>query len=361
MTTQIINNSTGGAIKWGVNAAAVTAGTLTDVFTFSGGPASTNLLTYSEEILSGWNLSGAIVVSNTILDPSGVTTTADTVTLASFPTALGWDLYRSVAVTSGITYTFSIYVKLGTATNFCVVINNTLLWNSVNRYEYTPQVDLLSTAYWTRIQLTFVAPATGVVNIHLGYHQELLALQTPGTVFLWGAQLEAASVASEYIPTAALAVARGDTRAITTLPNKIPCCRVKSSIAQTVVSGALTAVTFDTKTGTDWWDVTGAFSGSQWKPLISGYYYISAFVLIGAVTTAGELYLRQNGLSTTSLNYIQEGSRVWQATGIGCLNLGGMVYMNGSTDYIELIASVTGTTSFLAGSTFSSVLLMRDI
>lgn len=152
--------------------------------------------------------------------------------------------------------------------------------------------------------------------------------------------------------------------AITLKPNLIPCCTVKLSAAQTVVSGSPTAIAFNTKTGTDWFDLTGAFNTTafQWKPLLSGYYYMSSFMLTGASTTASELRIRKNGVGAGSgNNYIIDGNRWFGSSTIGCNNLSGIMYMNGSTDYIEVFGTITGTTSILAGSTFSSFLLMRDI
>jgi hypothetical protein len=106
-----------------------------------------------------------------------------------------------IAVTSGVTYTVSGYVKLGTAANFVIVLNNTIWWNTI------PNGNFVATAVdgydnWKRFEITFVAPSTNKVNVHLGYHQENgVAAQTNGSVFIDSFQVEQQSYPTSYIPT----------------------------------------------------------------------------------------------------------------------------------------------------------------
>jgi hypothetical protein len=106
-----------------------------------------------------------------------------------------------IAVTSGATYTVSGYVKLGTASNFAIVLNNTTSWNTI------PNANFVATAVdgydnWKRFEITFVAPLTNKINIHLGFNQENgVAAQTNGSVFIDSFQLEQQSFATSIIPT----------------------------------------------------------------------------------------------------------------------------------------------------------------
>ena len=127
-----------------------------------------------------WNVNQGAYTNNNATSPDG-TTTAGTYTL----TTVSWDLYQTIAVTSGVEYTVGAWVKLGTATNFCIVINNTLAWNTVGGKAFDSS-DGLSTSKWTHISFTFTGPASGNVNLHIGAHSEsAVPQQTAGTVFLW--------------------------------------------------------------------------------------------------------------------------------------------------------------------------------
>ena len=126
-----------------------------------------------------WNISNGSYINNDAVAPDG-TTTAQKQTL----TAATWDLHQTLTTANGVAYTLSVYVKLGTATNYCVVVNNTQAWNTVARKCFTA-ADGLSSSTWTKISLPFTGPATGGVNLHIGAHSETLTQQTAGTVYTW--------------------------------------------------------------------------------------------------------------------------------------------------------------------------------
>ncbi|ATE60071.1 hypothetical protein CCZ27_09015 [Thauera sinica] len=74
-------------------------------------------------VVSGWSKvnAGAAAAADTTVAPDG-TTTADTLTLTDSTTDT--DFYgRYTGLTEGQTYTFSIWVKLGTATNFDITLD----------------------------------------------------------------------------------------------------------------------------------------------------------------------------------------------------------------------------------------------
>ena len=153
-----------------------------------------NLLLYSEQFdnASGWAFGGGISISaNTTTAPDG-TLTADTATI----TAAGSHFLRQqVSVTQSTQYTFSFYVKRGTATNL-----------SYSVYNYTTNSEFISpTSYysqtsatdWVRISLIFTTPA-GCTSIGVYPFRDGAAT---GTAFVWGAQLERGSSASQYYLT----------------------------------------------------------------------------------------------------------------------------------------------------------------
>lgn len=138
-----------------------------------------------------WNKSNGSYVNNNATAPDG-STTAGTYMLSTNP----WDIYQTIGVTSGKIYKFGAWVKLGTATNFCVVINNTSAWNTVGGKCFATS-DGLSTTEWTHISYAFTGPATNKINLHIGAHLEALTQQTAGTVYVWN--LEITTGASAWI------------------------------------------------------------------------------------------------------------------------------------------------------------------
>ena len=119
-------------------------------------------------------------------------------------------LKRSVPVTSGTTYTISGYIKLGTASNAVIVINNTTAWDTVaNGSIVCSTANGFSTTAWKRFELTITAPASNQINIHYGYNLETgVTAQATGTFFLDGLQVEAGSYATSLINTTSSSATR---------------------------------------------------------------------------------------------------------------------------------------------------------
>lgn len=143
-----------------------------------------NLLTYSEQFdNAAWTKQGiAAVTKNTTLAPDGISS-ASTLTLPGYT---GSFLYIGVAV-SAVTYTLSVYVKSlsGTMTN--VTLN---LYNGNNNQASSP---FTVTTEWRRITWTFTIANAGFVNF---YTPQLTG--AGGSIYIWGAQLELGSVATDY-------------------------------------------------------------------------------------------------------------------------------------------------------------------
>ena len=114
-----------------------------------------------------------------------------------------------------------------------------------------------------------------------------------------------------------------------------------------VSTNTWTKVTIDTEE----FDTNSNFASSRFTPTVAGYYQINASVLIagsGSATTVGIVGVYKNGTrtveGTTSLNTAANS-----ATSVcSCL-----IYLNGSTDYIELYAyqNSGGSLNAVAGST----------
>ena len=180
--------------------------------------ARTNLCLRSEEFdNASWSKVNLTVTANATASPDGNVTADKLVETAS--NAIH-EALQNFTVTAGVPYTFSMFLKAAERTNAEIQLFDS---GAVNAF---PIVNLLtgtvvvannatvtSQPYpngWWRFSFTVtpgtttlqygVYPALGATNVYLG----------DGTsgIYAWGAQLEQASSASSYIPTAGTTVTR---------------------------------------------------------------------------------------------------------------------------------------------------------
>jgi hypothetical protein len=131
-----------------------------------------------------------------------------------------------------------------------------------------------------------------------------------------------------------------------------PAFSATTSTTQSVTSATYTKVNF----GTENFDTNSNFASSRFTPTVAGYYFISGSIY--SVSTAAATYIWaiifKNGGQALVGNLNVPVSSI---DGIGTVN--GLVYMNGSTDYVEMYCYLAGTSPVIqtgANTVFSGFL-----
>ena len=164
-----------------------------------------NLLNYTEQF-DNWSISTATLTPNQIAAPDG-TLTADKLT--TLTTTLYRYASQAATLTQGNTYSVSCYVKnhssvnswlrvRGSISSGSVVIN----WSGASITSLTTNEPLVSSSFesvgndWYRVTLTVnAAEVNSIIRI---YPSDAGDSPSTGSIYIWGAQLEVATEASNY-------------------------------------------------------------------------------------------------------------------------------------------------------------------
>lgn len=194
--------------------------------------AATNLCLRSAAVrTSPWATNALTAAGTSITAPDGTANGVELVSTSGTAIGVGYT-FQQVAASASTAYTMSVYLKpKGTNVNTALYIqarasNTSLGYMTVSFFHTSGNMGAVANGPftstsatstnvgngWYRVTVTGTSPATAnnirffIVNANLG----------DGTdgVYAWGAQVEAQSFASSYIPTVASTVARGADSAV---------------------------------------------------------------------------------------------------------------------------------------------------
>jgi hypothetical protein len=115
-----------------------------------------------------------------------------------------------------------------------------------------------------------------------------------------------------------------------------PAFSAYNSTNQSITTTTYTKLTFDTEE----FDTNSNFATSRFTPTVAGYYQFDASLYPQTTVTTNNCAFYKNG----SIFKVTAG-----ATG-GAINCCALIYMNGSTDYVELYGFLIGVTPAYLGS-----------
>jgi hypothetical protein len=289
------------------------------VFTLSVAPANTSSI--------------LVAVSGVLQDPSTYSVAATTLTFSAAPPAgTGNISVRFLGIpASGVTTT-----AYRTVTEFTATAGQTTF--SVPSYTagfinvYRNGV-MLGTADFTATSGTTVVLATGATAGDLitteSFYVSSVLNAIPATN---------GAVTSAYIQTGGVA----QTNIGTNVGGTGPAFSAYAGSSQSISINTVTKVTLDTET----FDTNNNFASSRFTPTVAGYYQINAKIR-GTSTSSGMsllvISIYKNGVGNSQNQFNTNAPVYAQESGLSTL-----VYLNGTTDYVELYGAIygSGTPSF---------------
>ena len=194
----------------------------------------TNLVTHSDQFNNiAWSKNGSIITENATASPDGTVNAERTTEQSGTSTRFG-TFFTITPALSTAAYTFSVFIKNASGSRFARIVLNADAPTTFACVDVNPSTGQISQTLnssvsavssssvaagdgWWRVSITATLPARYVTialitgssvpaGVDFGY-QSYTGNGTSG-IFIWGAQLEAGSFPTSYIPTTTASVVR---------------------------------------------------------------------------------------------------------------------------------------------------------
>jgi len=317
--------------------APISAAFLTDTFSGTGSQTAFTMT------VAPANTSSIIVaITGVLQDPSTYSVSGTTLTFSAAPPSGTSNIsvrYLGIPA-SGVTTT-----AYRTVTNFTATAGQTSFTtpsytvgyiNVFRNGVYLPTTDYTATT-GTTVVLSNAATVGDTITTESFYVSSVLNA-IPAT---------AGSVASSYMaPLTTLPVSGGNTLTVPAVTGtmmvsgNMPAFSAYQSSAQTLTSNTFTKITFTTEV----FDTNNNFASSTFTPTVAGYYQVNCGISVGTTATVIILLISKNG-STIYKSVNTNPSTVSTVSGSG------LVYCNGSIDYIEVYGLFVIGQAISTGST----------
>jgi hypothetical protein len=184
-------------------------------------PQRTNLALYSEQFdNAAWIKTNTSVTANNTTSPDG-TTNADKLSATISTIVNPAEMLQATSQSGSTTYSYSVYAKKSTS-NFIAlrhtgVSGNPYAWFNLNtgtigtvESGITAKIESVGNGWYRCIVTGTTAAVVGVnrVDMIVSDNDGNYICAINGSIFIWGAQLEAGSYPTSYIPTTSAAVTR---------------------------------------------------------------------------------------------------------------------------------------------------------